>query len=309
MIKKTLYFGNPAYLSMRRNQLVVEKPKTKYEKMFSDEQRTQTIPIEDIAIVVLDHRQITITQGLLSLLLQHAVAVVICDERCMPIALQLPLSGNTLHSERFQHQLKASEPLRKQMWQQTVKAKIKNQADVLQHTTQAPIKRMLNLADNVRSGDSNNAEGIAAAYYWDNMFPQLTDFLRAREGECPNQMLNYGYAILRATMARALVMAGLLPVYGIHHHNRYNAYCLADDMMEPYRPAVDALVDQMLKRYGRTDDLTLEMKADLLSIPSIYVEMEGCKNPIMTATRLTAVSLHKCFAGEQRKISYPKLIW
>lgn len=308
MIKKTLYFGNPAYLSLRNGQLVIKMPEV--EKSDSvvpllKEQSVVTKSIEDIGLVVLDHRQITLTQGLLAALIEQGCAVVTCDSRSMPIGLHLPLSGNTTLGERFRDQLNASLPLRKQLWQQTVRQKIENQAAVLQAHTSCETRCMNVWASEVRSGDPDNLEARAAAYYWKNLFPSLPDFVRGREGLPPNNLLNYGYAILRAVVARALVASGLLPTLGIHHHNRYNAYPLADDMMEPYRPYVDELVIDLMQRYPEYDELTRDLKAELLSIPTREVRVNGLRRPLMVAVATTTASLYKCFSGESRKVLYP----
>ena len=244
MIKKTLYFGNPVYLSLKNAQLVIKLPEVVRNDTLPESFKRNsevTKPIEDIGVVVLDHKQITITSGVLEALLENNCAIITCDSRSMPVGLMLPLCGNTTQNERFRDQLDASLPLVKQLWQQTIKAKIENQAAVLQECSGAETRCMKVWADDVKSGDSNNLEARAAAYYWKNLFP-IKDFTRDREGIPPNNLLNYGYAVLRAIVARGLVVSGLLPTLGIHHHNRYNAYCLADDIMEPYRPYVDRLV-------------------------------------------------------------------
>ena len=312
MIKKTLYFGNPAYLSLRMGQMVIKLPEVETVKDLPDVLKKQaevTKPIEDIGVVVLDNRRITVTQGLLEALLETNCAVITCDSRSMPVGLMLPLYGNTTQNERFRCQLDSSLPLRKQLWQQTIKAKIANQAAVLSHCSGDLAKTMLRWADDVRSGDPDNIEGRAAAYYWKNCFSSvcgLETFTRDREGLPPNNLLNYGYAILRAVVARALVSSGMLPTLGIHHHNRYNAYCLADDIMEPYRPYVDELVFAIVGEYG-TDglELTKEIKARLLSIPTIDVTIGDRRSPLMVAATQTTASLYKCFSGELRRIVYP----
>ena len=257
MIKKTLYFGNPAYLSLRNGQLVIRLPEVEKAELpdIVKQETVRTIPIEDIGVVVLDNKQITITQGALAELVANSAAVITCDNKCMPTGMLLPLSGNTLHQERFRNQIEASIPLRKQLWQQTVKAKIENQAYCLQKNTSKSFVPLHVLARKVRSDDADNHEAQAAAYYWKNIF--FEGFTRDKEGVPPNNLLNYGYAILRAVIARALVGSGLLPVYGIHHHNRYNAYCLADDIMEPYRPFVDDIVLSTMKKMEVSDDLTV----------------------------------------------------
>ena len=307
MIKKTLYFGNPIYLSLRNSQLVLKMPDAdKLEESFKREAE-RTIPIEDIGVVVLDNRRITITTGAMEALLDNNCAIITCNSTNLPVGLMLPLSGNTTQSERFRNQIDASLPLKKQLWQQTVRQKILNQATVLNKNTGAIVKNMQVWANDVKSGDPDNYEARAAAYYWRNIFPTLPNFVRGREGEPPNNLLNYGYAILRACVARGLVGSGLLPTLGIHHHNRYNAYCLADDIMEPYRPFVDDLVINIIQQYPDYSELTLSIKAALLTIPSLDVMLDGKRSPLMIAVGQTTASLAKCFNGELRKITYPEL--
>lgn len=312
MIKKTLYFGNPAYLSLRMRQMVIKLPEVESNEQLPEVLKKQaeiTKPVEDIGVVVLDNRRITITQGLLEALLENNCAVITCDSHSLPVGLMLPLYGNSTQNERFRYQLEASQPLRKQLWQQTIKAKIENQAAVLSACSGVPTKNMKRWADDVRSGDPDNVEGHAAAYYWRNFFSNITgleNFTRNREGMAPNNLLNYGYAILRAVVARALVTSGLLPTLGIHHHNRYNAYCLADDIMEPYRPYVDELVFAIVKEQGVDNlQLTTTLKAQLLSIPTLDVVIGGKRSPLMVAATQTTASLYKCFSGELRRIAYP----
>ena len=210
-----------------------------------------------------------------------------------------------MQSERFNDQIDASLPLKKQLWQQTVQAKIHNQASVLKRLRQTEVGNMSAWEKDVRSGDSDNLEGRAAVYYWKNLFPDIDGFLRDRDGKAPNNLLNYGYAILRAIIARALVSSGMLPTFGIHHHNRYNAYCLADDIMEPYRPYVDELVVNYTLRNGYPEELTTDVKSTMLSIPVLDVVINGQRSPLMIAATQTTASLYKCFSGELRKIVYP----
>ena len=303
MIKRTLYFGNPTYLSMKDSQLVIHLPEA---NGMDDKTGKNTIPIEDIGVVLLDHKQITITHGLLEALLANNTAVITCDSNRMPVGLLLPLSGNTIQSERFQSQIDASLPLQKQLWQQTMQAKIANQAYVLNKTRGTVVKNMLAWVDGVKSGDSDNLEARAAAYYWANLFSNIPNFRRDREGIPPNNLLNYGYAILRAIVARALVGSGLLPTFGIHHHNRYNAYCLADDIMEPYRPFVDKLIVEIVDSGENMVDLSKPLKTKLLNIPVIDVCINGQRSPLMVAVAQTTASLAKCYSGEIRRIVYPE---
>lgn len=297
MIKRTLFFENPAYLSLKDRQMVVKRPK----------QELTTVPIEDIGMVVLDNRQITFSQALMSELLANNAAVICCDQRHLPSGLLLPLDGHTVQSERFRFQLEASVPLKKQLWQQTIQCKIVNQAKVLNIIRGIAAENMYAWAGKVKSGDSENKEAVAAAYYWKEMFPDVDGFTRDRFGVPPNNMLNYGYAILRGVVARGLVGSGLFPVFGIHHHNRYNAYCLADDIMEPYRPLVDMLVFNLFKEYGCEPELGRDVKKVLLSIPVIDVIIDGKRSPLMNAVSITTASLCKCFSGELRKVVYPEV--
>lgn len=310
MIKKTLCFSNPAYLSLRDAQLVIKLPEVEKAANLTEafkKANEVTRPIEDIGVVVLDHKQITITQGALEALLENNSAVITCDSNHMPVGLLLPLVGNTTQNERFRDQLFASQPLRKQLWQQTIQYKIRNQAAVLTQCSDAETKCMLAWANDVRSGDPDNLEARAAVYYWKGLFGRIDGFIRDRDGIPPNNLLNYGYAILRAVIARALVGSGMLPTLGIHHHNRYNAYCLADDIMEPYRPYVDRLVYDITEQYGENAELSKDIKAELLSIPTLDVVIGGKRSPLMVAASQTTASLYKCFSGELRKIAYPEL--
>jgi CRISPR-associated protein Cas1 len=309
MIKRTLYFGNPAYLSLQNAQMLVKLPVVEKNDQLPEtfkKEATATIPVEDIGVVVLDHKQITITQALIEALLDNNTALITCNNSHHPTGLLMPLSGNTIQHERFIQQLDASEPLKKQLWAQTIMQKIKNQSKVLDSRS-IDNNYLIPLYKNVKSGDSDNCEATAAAYYWQHIFPEIQGFRRFREGAAPNNYLNYGYAILRATMARSIVGSGLLPTLGIHHTNRYNAYCLADDLMEPYRPYVDIIVCDTMKKYGVIEDLTKEIKASLLQIPIIDVMLDGERSPLMIATQRTAVSLVKCYSGEQRKLLLPEM--
>ncbi len=299
MIKRTLYFGNPAYLKTDNLQLVAELKK--------EESEYHSIPIEDIGIIILDNPQITITSGLMSRLLEQNVGLVTCDCTHHPVGLMLNLEGHTLQSQKHQAQVEVSQPLKKQCWQQTVVAKIDNQARLLK-SLGMEINYLTTLRDKVKSGDSDNCEAKAAVYYWKHLFAEVSDFRRERYGPPPNNLLNYGYAILRALVARALVGSGLLPSLGIFHRNQYNAYCLADDIMEPYRPYVDRLAFQIWQREGeKASFLEPGLKKELLSIPATDTRIDGKKSPLMTAVSRTTASLVRCFEGESRKILYPEL--
>lgn len=308
MIKRTLYFGNPAYLSLKKEQLVIQFPEVEKNDQLSErfkEEAIKTIPIEDIGVIVLDHKQITLTQGLVEKILENNCALITCDSNRMPLGLMLPLSGNTTQTERFSEQINASLPLKKQLWQQTVEAKIKNQAYLLEKTTGCIVKNMMVWAGDVKSGDVDNYEARAAVYYWANIFPYIKDFNRNREGIPPNNLLNYGYAILRAVVARSLVISGLLPTFGIHHRNKYNAYCLADDIMEPYRPFVDKKVIETMRMFNDISILNRAIKAELLNIPVLDVMINNQRSPLMVAVSQTTASLYQCFSGKTRRIKYP----
>lgn len=299
MIKRTLCFSSGAYLSLKDKQLVIELPEdvTKTKK---------TVPIEDIGVVVLDNPQITITQGAMVSLLENNVAIITCDQRHHPLGLHLCLDGNDIQSERYREQIQATEALKKNLWQQTIIAKIQNQANVLKELG-IDTKKMVFWAREVKSGDSENHEARAAAYYWQNLLEQDNAFKRERFGEYPNNFFNYSYSILRAIAARSLVASGLLPTLGIFHKNRYNAYCLADDIMEPYRPYADRVVLETIKKYPEIQEMTKEIKSSLLTLPVVDVKMKNATRPLQIAMGETTASLYQCFSGERRLIKYPIL--
>ena len=296
MIKRTLYFGNPAYLHMQQLQLKVINP--------GDKAELGSVPIEDIGVVVFDNPQITITHALMAALLEQNTAIISCNEKHLPTGLMLSLDGNTLQSERFRIQIEASEPLKKNLWAQTIKAKIENQAAVLK-AADIDNKRLLALVPQIQSGDAENIEGRAASVYWKLLF-QSIPFVRDRYGVFPNSHLNYAYAIMRAVVARSLVGSGMLPTLGIHHSNKYNAYCLADDIMEPYRPYCDWLIFKMFKSGEISDDeITTSYKSKVLSLPARDIVIDGKKSPLMVGIVRTTSSLFECYKGTRRKIIYP----
>lgn len=295
MIKRTLFFGNPAYLSTKNEQIVISYP--------DKEQETKTVAIEDIGVIVLENQQITITNGLLEKLINNNVALINCDQFHLPIGLLMPLNGHTEQSERFKNQINASVPLKKNLWQQTISAKIMNQAGLLKEKG-IPCRKMELWAKEVTSGDALNHESRAAVYYWQNLI-SIDNFTRGQKGIAPNNLLNYGYAILRAITARAIVSSGMLPTLGIFHRNKYNAYCLADDIMEPYRPYVDLIVCHIMETEDSYEELTIDIKKQLLNIATIDVLIDGKNSPLMVAMSRTTHSLNQCFEGSLRKIFYP----
>lgn len=298
MIKRTLFFGNPAYLNTKNEQLVVSYPDKELE--------TKTVAIEDIGVIVMENQQITITNGLLEKLISNNVAVITCDHQHMPVGLLMPLSGHSQQTERFKHQISASLPLKKNLWQQTVSAKITNQARLLKEKG-IPMRKMEQWSKEVTSGDALNHESRAAVYYWSKLFGD-ENFNRSQKGMAPNNLLNYGYAILRGITARALVSSGMLPTLGIFHRNKYNAYCLADDIMEPYRPYVDLIVSHIVDTEDNFEELTIDLKKQLLSIAGIDVQIDGKSSPLMVAMSRTTNSLYECFSGVSRKILYPEYV-
>jgi len=294
MVKRTLHFSNPAHLSFSNAHLVID--------IKGEQKITKTIPIEDIGVVIIEHPQITLSMSVLDALIKANVAVVSCDDHYMPSGMFLPLDGHNTQTERIRNQLNASEPLKKQLWQQTIKCKIENQAAVLEKLG-IDGNRLKLLASKVLSGDSSNLEAQAAAYYWQQLYG--SDFVRSRKMESPNAQLNYGYAILRSLVARALSASGMYPSVGIHHRNKYNAFCLADDIMEPYRPFVDWQVINMLDDTELETGLTKNQKIKLLSLPQLDISIQQLTRPLFHAVSITTASLYKCFDGEIRKVSYP----
>ena len=216
-----------------------------------------------------------------------------------------PLEGHHTQAESMRAQIGASEPLKKQIWQQIVIGKIKNQAALLERLDR-PYASLLTYAKNVKSGDPDNYEARAAIYYWSHLFPQEMKFRRGPDGFPPNNLLNYGYAVLRAIVARSLVGAGLLPSLGIHHSNKYNAYALADDLMEPYRPFVDAIVCQIVSGKKSYDELGKEHKAKLLNVATLDVKYRAQRSPLLNSTAFMAAGIVKCFKGDARKIGMPE---
>ena len=292
MIKRRLFFENKCSLTLKYEQLVVKTV-----------DREKTIPIEDIGFLVIENQETYISIPALSKLSSNNVSVIFCDNKHMPQSMLLNLDAHHIQQELFRHQINASEPLKKQLWQQIIKHKIKNQSSLLirNEKNDTPLEYY---QSKVLSGDSDNREAVAAAYYWKNIFD--FKFKRERNGRYPNLFLNYGYIILRAAVARAISGSGLLNTSGIHHHNKYNAFCLADDIMEPYRPLIDAKVLNIIDKYDEHDLIT-PIKLELLGVLTQTVYFEDTKSPLMVALSRTTSSLQQCFAGKTKKILYPKL--
>ncbi|MDF1570521.1 MAG: type II CRISPR-associated endonuclease Cas1 [Bacteroidales bacterium] len=295
MIKRTLYIANQCYLRVQDKQLVIKLK----------EGEAKTVPIEDIGFIVLEHPQISITLPVLSALNDNNVAVIVCNEKHVPHAMLLNLDSHHIQSELFRNQIETSEPLKKNLWKQTVESKIKNQYRLLNKLGKSNAL-LKSLSGNVKSGDSDNREGVAARFYWEQLFGKA--FIRDRYGEAPNPLLNYGYILLRSAVARALAGSGLLATLGIHHRNRYNAFCLADDIMEPYRPFVDEIVYDIDEKYPEANILCTEHKTELLRLMAKDVLIGKRKSPLMLALTQTTASLARCFAGKEKKIEYPELV-
>ncbi|MDZ8119914.1 type II CRISPR-associated endonuclease Cas1 [Pontiella agarivorans] len=295
MLKRTVYFESAAHLSFKNGQLVYT-PKPEGE--------VRTVPVEDIGFVVLDNHSITLSLRLIEELTANNAAVVFCDKLHHPTAMSVPFDGNTTHAETLSAQLDMSEPLKKQLWKQTVEAKIKNQAAMLERTGSGGAEALRRHAASVKSGDTDNREGAAARIYWQNLFGE--DFRRERFGGSPNHLLNYAYAILRAAVARSLVGSGLYPAIGIHHHNKYNAFALADDVMEPYRPYADDVVYGIWSAADEPiEELSREHKQQLLKLLAADVHMTNTLRPLMVGLSYTTASLARCIRGEQKKMDYP----
>ncbi|PXX26311.1 type II CRISPR-associated endonuclease Cas1 [Arenibacter sp. ARW7G5Y1] len=292
MIKRSILIEKKAKIICRNLQLFIET-----------EERTATIPMEDIGFLVIDHPETFISIPALNHLIEKNTSIIICNKVHMPSGMFLNLDGHHIQQQLFKYQLEASVPLKKKLWQQTVKEKINNQGILLERMTQKK-NQFDYLSSKVLSGDTSNMEGVAASAYWSSFFEQ--PFKRERFGNYPNNFLNYGYAILRAATARALSGSGLLNTLGIHHKNKYNAFALADDIMEPYRPLVDELVYTLIESYD-IQELNTSIKSEMLNLLTRTVYFKSEKSPLMVGLQKTASSLQQCYTGERKKIKFPQL--
>jgi CRISP-associated protein Cas1 len=292
MIKKSILIENKTAITAKNLQLIIKS-----------EIRESTIPIEDIGFLVLDHQEIYLSLPAMNLMVENNTAVIICGKNHLPNGMFLNLNSHHIQQEVFKNQIDASVPLKKQLWQQTIIEKITNQGILLAKITEKK-NTFEFLASKVLSGDTTNMEGVAAQQYWKSFFE--IDFKRERYGDYPNNFLNYGYAILRAATARALSGSGLLNTLGIHHKSKYNAFALADDIMEPFRPLVDEKVFEIMQNYDE-QELNTKIKAELLQILTRTVYFKEEKSPLMVALQKTASSLQQCLMGNRKKIKYPKL--
>lgn len=292
MIKKSILIENKTSITAKNLQLIIKS-----------EIRESTIPIEDIGFLVLDHQEIYVSLPAMNLMVENNTAVIICGKNHLPNGMFLNLNSHHIQQEVFKNQIDASVPLKKQLWQQTIIEKITNQGILLAKITEKK-NTFEFLASKVLSGDTTNMEGVAAQQYWKSFFE--IDFKRERYGDYPNNFLNYGYAILRAATARALSGSGLLNTLGIHHKSKYNAFALADDIMEPFRPLVDEKVFEIMQNYDE-QELNTIIKSELLQVLTRTVYFKEEKSPLMVALQKTASSLQQCFMGNRKKIKYPKL--
>lgn len=297
MIKKSILIENKTSITSKNLQLVIKSVV-----------RESTIPIEDIGFLVLDNPEIYISLPALNLLIENNTSVIVCGNNHHPNGMFLNLNSHHIQQEVFKNQIEASIPLKKQLWQQTIVEKISNQGILLEKIT-GNKNSFEFLCSKVLSGDTSNMEGVAASQYWKSFFEQSdlsTKFKRERFGDYPNNFLNYGYAILRAATARALSGSGLLNTLGIHHKSKYNAFALADDIMEPFRPIVDEKVFELMQNYEE-QELNTSLKSELLQILTRTVYFKEEKSPLMVALQKTASSLQQCYTGDRKKIKYPKL--
>lgn len=292
MLKKSILLENKASITTKNLQLIIKS-----------EIRESSIPIEDIGYIVIDNPEIYISIPSINFLIDNNVAVIFCNVNHLPNGMLLNLNSHHIQQEIFKHQINASAPQKKQLWQQTIIEKITNQGILLEKITQKK-NNFSFLASKVLSGDTSNMEGVAASFYWKSFFE--IDFKRERFGNYPNNFLNYGYALLRAATARALSGSGLLNTLGIHHKSKYNAFALADDIMEPFRPIVDEKVYEIMLNFEE-QELNTQIKAELLQLLTRTVYFKNEKSPLMVGLQKTASSLQQCFTGERKKIKYPKL--
>lgn len=296
MLKKTLLFEKKTAIHFKLNQLNIKTDEVE-----------RRIPVEDVGFVVLDHPEIYISLTAMNALVENGSAVIICNKSHLPNGMFMSLNSHHIQQEIFRHQMNASEALKKQLWQQVVKEKIRNQGLLLAKIT-GKTNSFDFLASKVLSGDKSNMEGVAASQYWKNLPLGSSEegIKRERFGAYPNNFLNYGYAILRAAVARALSGSGLLNTLGVHHRNKYNAYALADDIMEPFRPMVDEKVYEMMQNDDE-QELNTKLKAELLQILTQTVYFDDEKSPLMVGLQRTTSALQQCYTGERKKIIYPKL--
>jgi len=296
MIKRIIEISSArTRLSVKYGQLIIK----------DDSDQVSSIPCEDIGVLLIDHQGTCYTHCVFTELLRCGTAIVLCAGNHHPAGMLLPIVSNSVQTERFREQIEAKEPVKKRLWKQIVQAKIKHQAKLVGKDSDI-YKTLMVLRDRVRSGDPENIEAQASKKFWPVYLPQVA-FRRDANGTPPNNMLNYGYMVMRAAVARALCSAGLLPALGIHHRNRYNAFCLADDLIEPFRGFVESKVRDVFFGSEPTDDLDQPTKAKLLQVLYEPVTIAGFEGPLMVGLHRTAASLQRCFAGEQEFLDLPEI--
>lgn len=295
MIKQTLFFTTPVSLSLKYNQIEIR---------YKDVEEVITRPIEDVGVVIVENQMVHFTVPLLNALADNNVAVIFCNAQCMPNTMLMPLESNTIQQEVYRLQIEASLPTKKRIWKDIIEYKIRNQAALLDRLGRDG-KVLKPYYMNVLSGDSDNREGLAAKIYWQEMYGR--QFNRNRNGEEPNSLLNYGYAILRAAVARALLGSGLFPAFGLFHRNRYNAFPLADDIMEPYRPFVDYAVYQIFECLPKAY-LNKEIKQSLVRVLFTDVKMKDQIRPLQVALSMTTASLVRALKDKKESIIYPSFV-
>jgi CRISPR-associated protein Cas1 len=294
VIRKTIEIVTPGTrLSISHRQLVIERP--------GEEKRT--LPCEDIGVLIVDHPQVTYTHSVFTALIEHSAAVILCGPNHLPAGLLLPLDAHTTQTERHRAQAEASEGVKNRVWQLLIAAKLRQQAAVLAHFSgnDAGLSEM---ARRVRPGDPDNLEAMGAQRYWPRLFGQ--NFRRFRDGPPPNNLLNYGYAIVRAGIGRAIAAAGLIPTLGVHHRNRGNPFCLADDLLEPYRPFVDWRVKGMLAEIPPPAELDRSAKTALLTLFNETVVVGGRRLPLLLAFHASAASLCRALTEGSRDLVLPE---
>ncbi len=293
MIKRIVEVSNPSYLHLKNKQLLIEQ----------NHQVIAQVPIEDIGALILEHSAINITQPLIIECQKHNASIIFCDEKHLPYSTILPLAeGNKLHQKILKQQINITEPVRKNLWKQVIQHKITNQANTLKRFDK-PFMYLQKLSNEVKSGDTTNRESLAAQYYWRALFGK--DFVRDQNADGVNAILNYGYAIIRAMIARGIVASGLHPAIGLFHHNQYNGLCLADDLMEPLRPWVDNVAYQ-LHQENANISITQEVKTPFLNLISENVKFKNKQMPLMVSINYLMADLKRNFAKESKTIVYPK---
>ena len=292
MLKRTIVLTNPASLRLKDNQVKIA--------LRAEGEEERSVPKEEIGVVLVENQQVSITIPLLNALADDNVAVIFCNAKGLPHSMLQPLDANTTQGETLRLQIDTSEPLRKSLWKQIVETKIKNQSRLLDKW-QRNGSLLKPHYTHVLIGDADNREGIAARIYWMELMGE--DFVRDRDEEGINSLLNYGYAVLRAATARALVGSGLMPSLGLFHHNRSNPFPLADDIMEPFRPYVDDVVMQLCEE-GRFT-LDKETKQALVNVLYSDTQFDNVSRPLQVGLSMTTASLVKCYDKEITKLALP----